>query len=236
MTGNDHVMYGGVDLSRWANVTYDRSIMPETSVDVIDVPGGVSRLKSVSLKPLEVTARLRLTVGSDDDLADVRHAVASVLMSTEAKALVLPDDPSRYLMAVVSGTSDLDSLFRTGMAEVKFLAPDPVAYGTHHEVTLSTRNMLRVGGNRPARATITATPGSGSWWKVTNYGTGEFVQITATFDGTQVVVVDMDAQRATLNGSDVAVTLGSDFWSMDGTADVRLSSGSGTIEWDERWL
>ena len=83
---------------------------------------------------------------------------------------------------------------------------------------------------------MTCKPASGSYWTFANVTTGAFVRVEASFTGSQTVVLDMARERCTVNGADHAVTLSSDFFAMEGVQQLKTSSGTATVEWEERWL
>ena len=67
--------------------------------------------------------------------------------------------------------------------------------------------------------------------------TGEFVQINESLTSSSEVVIDMTKEQATVGGQNHAVTYESDFFALQpGRNNLRLSSGTGTIEWTERHI
>ena len=61
------------------------------------------------------------------------------------------------------------------------------------------------------------------------------MQVTASLTSSTEVVFDMENEQATVNGENHAVTYDSDYFALQpGANSLRLSSGSGTIEYTER--
>ena len=46
----------------------------------------------------------------------------------------------------------------------------------------------------------------------------------------------MGLERCTINGTDHAVDITSDFFGIEGDVSLMVSGGTATVEWDERWL
>ena len=177
---------------------------------------------------------------SDDrrDAAAVRHALALALSATEPAPLYLPDDPTRYLLAIVSGDTDLGEITDSSPSTtINFHIGDPFFYGRKRRVEVSSGTFtISAGGDRPAHLQITANPASSEAWYVQNVDTGEQVKLASSVTSSSTVRVDMAQEHATVNGSLAAVTLDSDFFTIDGRTKLRISSGTAVLEWWERWL
>ena len=79
--------------------------------------------------------------------------------------------------------------------------------------------------------------GSTSALRLTNMGTGEFVQIDKAVTASSAVVIDMAAPQATVDGSPAPVTFESDFFPLEpGANSLKLSSGTATVQWTERYV
>lgn len=234
------LVFGGYDVSNdFQQVTVRRCLAPEIDVSY-DEPPGISGaiINGVRLGPLEVECVCRLGNFDAYDLAELRHRLAAVLFSTEPRPLVLPDDPDKYHLAVLSGKTDLDRLYVYPEVTLTFFCADPVAYGRARVAEVGDdATRLIAGGTFRALPTVTATPPktSGSW-TVENETTGEYVEVLGGFDGTETVVVDMAAQRTTVDGTARAVSLESDYFSISGNCELSVSEGEAVVEWRERWL
>lgn len=240
MIGPKGMMYNGYDLSPWLDANPSRPILPPVEVEADKVPGrDGTRFRSAKLGELEIPVAVRLKATSKDDIAELRHKLAAMLRPDSPAPLVLGDDPTRYHMAVLDGSSDLDALWHTGRAELKFRACDPVAYGRKSVVAMAASATASVGGTAPTAPVITARPSSGSGYRITLAETGEYVQVDAPFTGSQTLMIDCGKQHCTISGAsaDASVALASDYFELSpGLNRLVASSGTATVEWEERWL
>lgn len=232
------VSFNGVDLSPWLLVTdVGRSIAPGLDVTRVEVPGADGCLiSSARLSPLEVTVTACITRKAMADVSEARRALAAALSTRTPAPLRLPDEVETYLMAVYEGGARPDRLMQCPDVQLTFLCPDPVAFGQRHAEEVATAGTLRPGGTYRTYPTVRCRPPKGGSWRVTNVTTGEFVDVQADFSGEQEVVLDMGAQRCTVNGADWPVGIASDYFALDGETEVRVSGGTATFEWDERWI
>lgn len=232
------MIFNGCDLSRWFSVTFERRISPELDVATRNVPGlpGAQFVRA-NPKPLVIPAKLRWRARCGASMAKLRREVAPVLMTERPAPLVLDDEPDVHYLAMVTTQDRLSNLWYTGACDIEFTAFDPIAYGRRREASLSPAGTFEVGGTWPTDPVVTAKPaGSVSYLRLTDAGTGRFVQVTASLTSSSKVVFDMAAPQATVNGANAPVTFESDFFALaPGTASLRLSSGSGTVAWIERW-
>ncbi len=230
--------FGDYDLSKHlACLGVSRQIMPSRTLERTTVPGmDGCHVAEEGLKPLEIDVEVALWATGEADVADARRELAQAL-SGEARALVLPEEPGRRYLAVFEGGASLNRAFNSPSLTLTFLCADPVAYANARKATVGTAGAyIDAGGTYRARPTVTCKPSSGSYWQLTNATTGEFVRVEASFTGSQTVVLDMARERCTVNGSDHAVTLASDFFALEGAQRLKVSSGTATVEWEERWL
>ena len=115
--------------------------------------------------------------------------------------------------------------------------PAPFYYGRKRRVEVSAGTFtINAGGDRPAHLQITAKPASSAAWYLRNVDTGEQVKLASSVTSASTVRVDMATEHATVNGNTAAVTLDSDFFTIDGRTKLQLSSGTAVLEWWERWL
>lgn len=230
--------FGGHDLSGLLVCTsVERFVSPGLRLDKTEVPGmdGCHAL-STGLDALEVSVGVAMRADHPADVTDARREIAQALSGGE-KRLLLPDEPNRYLLATFEGGGSWSRAYNGPTATLTFLCSDPVAYGNARKATVGTGGAyVDAGGTYRARPVVTCKPASGSYWTLTNATTGAFVRVEANFTGSQTVVLDMARERCTVNGADHAVTLSSDFFAMEGVQQLKVSSGTATVEWEERWL
>lgn len=230
--------FGNVDLEQYVSVSaVSRVVSPTRRLTRTSVPGRNGELVHVDgFEAEEITVTAHLRSHSVEGTAKTARALAAALESTEPRPLYLPDEPWDYVLAIYEGGSELSRNAHRPSVDLVFLVPDPVGYGMRRSKEVEGSGILTSGGSYRTWPTVTATPPAGSYWQVTNVGSGEFVRVEADFTGEQEVVVDMGLQRCTVSGYDHAVDVASDFFSIEGACEVRLSGGSARFEWEERWL
>lgn len=233
------MIFNDIDLSPYLQVSkVSRPLLPGRRLETTEVPGmHGAYVADQGLEATELEVECYMTARSVADVSELRRLLSSALFTTGAKKLILDDEPDRYLLAWYKGGADISRNAHKPSVTLTFLCSDPVAYGEIKTASLSTsRKKINAGGTTRTWPVITATPSSGSYWRIINYTTGEFVRVDATFTGSQTIVVDMANERLTIDGTDHLVTITSDFFALDGTQELYLSSGTATIEWQERWV
>ena len=135
--------------------------------------------------------------------------------------------------------TELDEILDTGGTTLRFVSPSPASYGQEQTVSITVDPITNT-GTYPAEGVITVTfDGSASELEVKNVTTGERVYMEHEFVATDVVVIDLHAERVTKNGSsiDADVFLDSDFFEIPvGTFVLTVSDGSGVLVYTDRWL
>lgn len=230
--------YDGNDLTSHLLITdVSRKVMSKRRITASVVPGMDGALVSdMTLEPLEVTVQAVIIEQLMDDVSQARRTIANALRSRVAAPLILPDEPSKYLMAIYEGGAEPSALMQGPEVELVFYCADPVAYGQTHTQTITRASTFDVGGSWLARPIISVKPPYGSYWQVLKKSTGEYVLVYANFTGTQSLVIDMETQRCLLNGTDYPVDIRSDFFAIEGRETLRITSGTAQVEWRERWL
>lgn len=232
------MIFGGIDLTPYLLVTkVTRPIVPKVRLDETEVPGmDGTHVRATGLEPVEIAVDCNIVGGSLDEVAEARAVLASALSGGE-KALVLDDAPERYMLARYRGGAEQGRNAHMPNLTLGFYCADPAAYGQRRSEQVSaSQRAVAAGGNCRAYPTVTCRPPAGSSWTITNVSTGRFVRVEASFTGAQTVVLDMRAERCTVNGADWPVTVASDFFSLDGVQQIKTSGGTATLEWEERWL
>lgn len=235
------MIYGGFDFSPWLHIKPTRALAPSVSVETQEVPGrdgGV--FVRTRLEPLSIPVFARLTLKGRQATEDVRRMLAGKLISGEPKELYLPNDPERCYMAVLDGSSELDTLWQNAAADLTFLAPDPVAYGKTRSVAMGTSAVFNVGGNRKTYPRITWTAANVDFVQFTMPEKGVYLRLETEFSAGGKLVIDCsDGGHCTLNGAnaDDILTLDSDYFEFEpGVVQLTASSGTAIVEWRERWL
>ena len=236
---HDRIIFNGRDLSRLVYCKVRRPIMAAVSATFESVPGRHGEVfKSAFRTGYDLPVEIWLRSEDRRKVADVRHRLAEALWTDEPAALYLPDDPTRYLMAIVAGGMDLGEITDDcPTTTVTFHVGDPDFYGRRRRMEVSSGDVhLDAGGNRPAHLKVTAKPAAGSTWRIANVDTGEFVAIDAPITAESTIRIDMATERATVNGKTAPVTIDSDYFEISGRCHLSIGSGTAILEWVERWL
>lgn len=235
----DRVVFNGCDLSTLVCCKVNRPVMAPVNAVFESVPGRDGELfKSARLEGYDLPVDVWLRSEDRRDVAGVRHRLARALLTDAPAPLFLPDDPNRYLLAIVSGPTELGEITnKCPYTTVTFHVGDPLYYGNARRVEASAGTFsVNAGGDRPAHLSVTAQPASSAAWYIRNLDTGEQVKLASSVTSASVVRIDMALERATVNAHDAPVTLDSDFFTIDGRTTLQLSSGSAVLEWRERWV
>lgn len=232
------MIFGGVDLTPYLLVSQvTRPVMPKVRLDETEVLGmDGSHVRASGLESYEISVSCHIVGDTLDEVAEARTVLTSALSCGE-KELVLDDAPERYVMARYKGGAEQERNANMPGLELTFYCSDPAAYGqARKEQATTTARPIAAGGNYRTYPKVTCKPPSGSSWTLTNVTTGAFVRVEAAFTGAQTVVLDMQTERCTVNGSDWPVTVTSDFFALYDTQELKTSGGTATLEWKERWL
>ena len=235
------MVYNGYDFGPYLRVNPHRSIAPPVTVECDEVPGGRgSRFRSARLGPLTITVDAELRVARGQTVEGLRHMLAPRLCLAEPAPLALPDDPHRYHLAVLSGESELDTLWETGEAQLTFVAPDPASYGMGGSCAIDREASVRPGGTVETAPTIRVVPRAGDGYRVSHAQSGMHVEVLMPFDGATELLIDCAAAHCEVGGAsaDEWVSLDSDYFALNAGAanDLEATGGAGTVSWVERWL
>ena len=237
----DKVIFNGNNLSSLVMCKVHRRVLPPIKAEFEHIPGRHGEAFKYAYRegfdqPVEITLRTE----HRREVAEARHRLAAMLYTDEPAPLYLPDDPTKYLMAIVSGDTDLGEITDDcPTTTINFHVGDPAYYGRSRvfEITTSSETAIEVGGNLPAYLHIEVTPKSSiSSWRVTNVSTGEFVEVQQSMTKSSSLEIDMKTEHATVNGSTCPVSLESDFFAVEGRTSLKISSGTAKLKWVERWL
>lgn len=234
----DSIVFNGHDLSSLVYCKIRRPVMASVDATFEDVPGRHGEVfKTVKRNGYDLSVDMWLRTEHRRDVAEARHKLAAMLWTDEPAPLFLPDDPTRHLMAIVSGSTDLDEITDDcPSCTVTFHIGDPDYRGQSRRIEVSGSAAFAVGGTLPAAVKVTAKPGACSSWRITDTDTGEFVEVAQALTADSVVRLDFATEHATVNGSIAALNIMSDFFEIKDRAHLKISSGTATVEWEERWL
>lgn len=234
----DGIVFNGNDLSSLVYCKIRRPVMASVKATFEDVPGRHGEtFKTAKREGYDLTVDMWLRTEHRREVAEARHKLAAMLWTDEPAPLFLPDDPTRCLMAIVSGSTDLDEITDDcPKASVTFHIGDPDYHGQLRRIDMSGSAAFAVGGSLPAAISVTAKPGTCSVWRITNTDTGEFVEVAQALTESSVIRLDFSTEHATVNGHIAPLNIMSDFFEVKDRAHLKISSGTATIKWEERWL
>lgn len=216
-----------------------RPLSPKRRYDETEVPGRDGVLVSVDgFEAYEVEVDVMLMASTAFEVEDVRRRLSEALTGCVTGRLVLPASCGISHEAMFVGGVELARIEQYPTCKLKFLVTDPVGRGRSRKAALQTSAAtVEVAGTAETWPVITATPRAQGHWTVFNVTTGAFVRVEAAFGGGQKVVVDMEAMRCTVDGADHAVSIDSDFFPLaPGRNVLKVSSGTASMAWEERWL
>lgn len=158
---HDRIIFNGTDLSKLVYCKVRRPIMATVNATFESVPGRHGEVfKSAYRGGYDLPVEIWLRTEDRREVAEMRHKLAAALWTDEPAPLYLPDDPTRYLLAIVSGSTDLDEITDDcPTTTVTFHIGDPDYYGQKRRMEVSAGNIyVNAGGNRPAHLKVTAKP------------------------------------------------------------------------------
>lgn len=235
---SDSIIFNGVDLSKIVFCKVQRPVLAPVEVTSEEICGGNGAVyKSSRRASYDLPVDIWIRAEDRRAVADLRHKLASVLWTDEPKPLYLPDDPTRYLLAVVSGSTDIDKISDDcPSATITFKIVDPDYYGRNRRVEFSGDASVSSGGNVDAHFRATVRGATGDRFRLTNLDTSEFVEVLGALTSDSVIRIDTSIERATINNQTAQVSIDSDFFKLGKRSRLRASSGSVLVEWSERWL
>ena len=244
-TNHDRIVFNGHDLSILVMCRMERPIMPPVDISSVSVGGRHGdQFRRARMESYTIPVTVWLRAKDRRRVADIRHRLAAMLWTEEPAPMYLPDDATRYYLAIVEGDTNLGEITdEIPSTTIGFRICDPIAYGNRRTEALATgvERSVDAGGTYRAAPVVRSTT-SGGTWRIRNATTNEFVEINADTVGTsiasgQAVVCDMGNERLTLNGNDVGVSVDSDFFTMEGRTSLVVTGGADTtIDWRERWI
>ena len=196
-------------------------------------PGGKYIQNQLGNKVIEVDIRL-IEAGKEELQRKVR-SLAEMLYTEEPKKLDT-GEPGKYDMAILDGEVNFETFLRTGKATLPFLC-DPLSYGDTKKIAIGGE--LMNSGTYATTGIINVATEESDFLEVTLENTKEKIYIKHDFANGDEVEIDLDEETVYKNGLSISkdVYLESDFFDIPkGNFEIELSSGTGTIEFTERWL
>lgn len=234
------VIYDGVILSDFFDITeLNVQPFPQMGAQTISIPGkkGLHFGEStMGVRTLSMKLSLRADTANDFGVFRKWRQFTDLLIKDEPKKLYIGD--SQYINAMALSSSELERLGNRGVSTITFTAFDPYFYGDQHEIALrSGSNTVIIQGSCPVYPVITLTGCSGAL-NVQKTGTADRVVTNSISSTSAKIVIDMERQRTTANGSYFPVNMQvTDYFELDpGSNTVTVSSGSGTLSYQEKYL
>lgn len=242
---HDRIIFNGNDLSNIVMCRMERPVMPPVDISRETIGGRHGEVfKRARMQGYTIPVTVWLRTKDRRRVAEIRHKLAALLWADEPKPLYLPDDPTRYHLAIACGDTSLGAIIDdVPKTTIGFYVCDPIAYGNTRceQIATGTRTMVDAGGTYKAAPVVKSTT-TGGTWRIQNVTTGQFVEINAdtvgaAIQGNRAIECDMDKETFKLNGSHVGVSADSTFFTIDGRTELLVTGGSGTtIGWCERWI
>lgn len=235
--GQDHVIYDGVDLNDYFEVTaFGFNVTPSISAvtaTVPDKPGEHFYSRQIGVRK----GTIRLTARADDEgplnVIDKWLQLAPLISKDSPRPLYLDSD--KYLNAMLVGETPIEFIGERGSVELSFTAFDPYFHGKEHVIPLETGdNAFLVTSVCEVYPVIRVT-GADSPLSVRYNETYDTVRIPTV--GSAEIEINMDEMKCYSGGNFVPVDIEvTDFFTLPPgkEATVWLSSGTGTLTYEER--
>lgn len=231
------MIFNGFDFTDLLVVEYiDRSLMPSISIEGTNIPGKHGmRFKELVMSPTEITVKCRIIGTSRIETQQIIRTIAGKLYTETPARLELRDEPDKYNMAILSGSSDVEKWFATGYMVLTFECTDIYAYSKVENTQPLNTSFINE-GTYPSTGIIEVQPNIGDTLVISN-GT-KSLTLMNTFNGTETIKVFLEKQLITMNDNNAMylLTLDSDFFDIPtGSANI-TATGTGTVTYVERWL
>ncbi|MGE7650472.1 distal tail protein Dit [Peribacillus frigoritolerans] len=173
------------------------------------------------------------------DYNELKEDLAEWLIHDEAKPLIFEDEPNRIYYAVVDGAFNPEDIVVFGKGTIPFVCPDPYKYGPEETIILGTPPIQNVGTveSHPVFSIKFTAPVSE--FKLT-HGNGKFVRVIYNFVANDLLVIDMNKRKITINNNVrmTSLDLNSNWFSFQpGNNTITSSTGATTtIKFRPKWL
>lgn len=220
---------------------------PTARAETQDIPGrSGTLLREITYEPRTITLECRAFEKTWDGFELLRDKLVTHLMTGAEVKLILRAHPHEYYMAYLVSISEGDRIGGTGIGylELEFQASDPFRWGRVRSVTVPSGSSADfiVGGNRPAKAIITASAAvrsAGSLIWGIRFDEGDFAHIATGSSSARAVTIDGVDRYAKIGNATAMITLESDWPILSpGKHTARMDEGTGdaTLTWYERSL
>ncbi len=234
--------YNGIDLEQFFKILkISKSVLPTIENILKEIPGKPGAIVArTKLKPIQISVEVEIKGPSKEGLNTIIRELAGMLYTEGTRQLRLPNELDKYYMAKLEGDTALEEILSYGRTVLRFICPDPVAYGKLVKVNLNSNTRIYNNGTYPSKGIIEIEiTEETDHLEVTLLNTGEFLYIDDNFDVGDIVVIDLEKEYITKNGHSAMpnLFLESDFFELPvGEFEITISSGNGILEFRERWL
>jgi len=236
------MIYNDIDLEQYIKVLkISKSVLPTIENILKEIPGKPGAIVArTKLKPIQISVEIEVKGPSKEGLNTIIRELAGMLYTEGTRQLRLPNELDKYYMAKLEGDTALEEILNYGRTVLRFICPDPVAYGKLVKVNLNSNTMIYNNGTYPSKGIIEIEiTEETDHLEVTLLNTGEFLYIDDDFDVGDIVVIDLEKEYVTKNGYSAMpnLYLESDFFEIPvGEFEITISNGDGILEFRERWL
>lgn len=237
--GHPHIVYDGIDLNDYFEVVgLGGSVIPSVEAVTATIPNRAgAHYYSRRVGSREVSFRLMARADEPGPVPVIQawRELAPLINKEEPKRLYIDDE--MYLNAVLTGDTALEFVGDRGAVDVTFTAFDPYYHGRVHEIPLATGdNEFHVVSLAEVWPVVRVTGGT-SPLQVRYEKTYEEVRVPAV--GSAEIEIQMEDGKVFSGANYVPADMQyTDFFSLPPDEDVTvwLSSGSGTLTYEERAL
>jgi predicted phage tail component-like protein len=214
--------------------------LPEMREEMEAYPGRHgSHVSSLTLGPREIRLECRAFCGTWNEFDALMTELSEWLVTMDERELVLRTHPTQPYMAHYNSITEGDRQGGIGGFEVTFTAADPLRLGEERAfvITDTSQRSFEIGGTDRADMTIViANASRDSNGCLTITANGKALSVPLPYESGNRVELDCVHHRAKVNGSSSGITLSSvwpDF--MPGRWTMRVSSGTATLSWTQRY-
>lgn len=236
------MIYNDIDLEQYIKVLkISKSVLPTMENILKEIPGKPGAIVArTKLKPIQISVEVEVKGPSKEGLNTIIRELAGMLYTEGTRQLRLPNELDKYYMAKLDGDTALEEILNYGRTVLRFICPDPVAYGNLVKVNLNNNTRIYNNGTYPSKGIIKIEiTEETDHLEVALLNTGEFLYIDDNFDTGDIVVIDLEKEYVTKNGYSAMpnLYLESDFFELPvGDFEITISNGNGILEFRERWL
>ena len=219
-----------------------RSVLPPQIINSYKIPGKIgNKFSKVDMGTALIEVDIRLIEKTRMNVQDKARELAGLLHATEPKELHLRDEPTRYNLAILSDSTNLEKFLFTGFTTLNFLCVDPLAYSKEKNmIELGPSTTILNSGTYEASGIITVYINSSvSYLEALLLESGEKVYIGENFVAGEIVIIDLENELVKKNDNLIMnkVHVISDFFKLPvGEFTINLSSGTGILEFRKAWL